>query len=92
MRGDLDISAGGITVNVIDAGSPNGSDLTLFTLAGGSGSIIGASNDITLTYGGSAVGPAHPRIEGVNIVAAVIPEPGTIGLLCLLGLALLRRK
>lgn len=85
----MDISAGGITVNVIDAGTPNGSDLTLFSVAG---SIIGASNDITLTYGGSAVGPDHPRIEGNNIVVAVIPEPAILELLSLLGLALLRKK
>ncbi len=89
VRGDLDISGGGITVNVIDAGSPSGSDYTLFTVAG---SINGASNNITMNYAPGLTGPTYPQISGNNIIIAVMPEPAILGLLGLLGLALLRRK
>ena len=89
VRGGLDISDGGITVNVIDAGSPDGRDYTLATTVDG---ITGPSNNVTLVYGTGVAGPTHPRIVGNNLVAAIIPEPATLGFLALLGLAFLRRK
>ena len=88
VRGGLDISAGGITVNVIDAGSPNGT-LTLFTTVDG---ITGdPATDITMNYGTGVAGSAA-YLSGNNVVADIIPEPATLGLLSLLALAFLRRK
>ena len=88
VRGDLDISDGGITVNVIDAGSPNGT----YTLFAVTGSIVGdPTTDITMNYTGGLTGSGAYR-SGNNIVADVVPEPATLGLLALLGLAILRRK
>ncbi len=89
ITGNLDISAGEIIVNVIDAGSPDGSTKTLFTVTG---TITGAETNIRMNYGRGVAGPEHPTIDGVNITATVTPEPGIIGLLSLLGLAILRRK
>ncbi len=86
--GTLDISAGGIIVNVINAGSPNGGSKTLFL----ANTINGIGTDITMNYGPGVAGPANPIINGANITATVTPEPGIIGLLSLLGLAILRRK
>ncbi len=89
VNGNLDISAGEIIVNVINAGSPNGgSELTLFT----ANTINGDESDITMNYGPGVAGPEHPTIDSNNITATVTPEPGIIGLLSLLGLAILRRK
>ena len=88
VRGDLDISAGGITVNVIDAGSPNGT----YTLFAVTGSINGnPATDITMNYAPTLSGTAA-YLSGNNIVADVVPEPATLGLLSLLALAFLRRK
>ncbi len=87
-RGVLDISDGGITVNVIDAGSPNDT----FTLFQADGGIIGNATDITMSYGPGVAGPVNPTIVGNTIVADIVPEPATLGLLSLLALAFLRRK
>ena len=87
-RGVLDISDGGITVNVIDAGSPNGT----FTLFQADGGIIGDATDITMSYGPGVAGPVNPTIDGNAIVADIVPEPAALGMLVLLGLAFLRRK
>ena len=88
VNGTLDISAGGIIVNVIDAGSPDGSAYTLFTATG----IVGDATDITMSYGSGVSGPVNPTIIGNDIVANIVPEPATLGLLAILGLAFLRRK
>ncbi len=88
VNGTLDISAGGIIVNVIDAGSPDGSAYTLFTATG----IVGDATDITMVYGSGVAGPVNPTIIGNDIVADIVPEPATLGLLAILGLAFLRRK
>ena len=87
VAGTLDVS-GGITVNVIDAGTPDGSAYTLFTTTG----IVGDAADITMNYGLGIAGPVNPTIIGNDIVANIIPEPATLGLLAILGLAFLRRK
>jgi len=91
----IDVTAGSLiiggtmTVNVIDAGSPDGTDLILAQTTGG---ISGDPTDITLSYGAGVGGPANPTVSGNNLVAAIIPEPGIIGLLSLLALAIIRRK
>ena len=88
VNGTLTIG-GAITVNVIDAGSPDGTDLTLASAT----TISGNATDVTLSYGPGVGGPTNPTDDGSgNLVATVIPEPGIIGLLSLLGLAILRRK
>jgi len=88
VRGDLDISAGGITVNVINDGGPNGT----YTLFAVTGSINGdPATDITMNYTGGISG-SDAYLSGNNIVADVVPEPATLGLLSLLALAFLRRK
>ncbi len=83
------IIGGAMNVNVIDAGSPDGTVLTLASAT----TISGNANDITLTYGPGVGGPTNPTDDGSgNLTAMIIPEPGIIGLLSLLGLAILRRK
>ena len=83
------VIGGAMTVNVIDAGSPNGTDLTLASAT----TISGDADDITMSYGPGVGGPNHPTDDGSgNLTATIIPEPGIIGLLSLLGLAILRRK
>ena len=94
--GNLDIS-GGITINAIkmNSTSQNGLETYRFfwinTSAGDT--ITGDGNDITMNYGPGLAGPEHPTMDDWGFtVTGVIPEPGIIGLLSLLGLAILRRK
>jgi len=88
-NGVLDISDGEITVNVIKAGSPIGGPYTLFTAVGG---IVGSATDINMIYEAGIAGPAHPTIVGNDIVATIVPEPGSIAVLSLIIITLLRRK
>jgi len=88
VNGNLTIPAGGMTVNVIDAGSPDGSACTLFQTS----FIFGNVANINMSYGVGVAGPDHPTQVGDNIVAGIIPEPATFGLLAILGIAFLRRK
>ncbi len=82
------IPDGGMTVNVIDAGSPDGSTYTLVTSSG----IVGDPANITMNYGIRVAGPDSPTLSGNNLVANIIPEPATLGFLAFLGLVFLRRK
>jgi len=87
VAGTFTISAGGLTVNVIGAGSPGGT----YALVQTTGGIIGNANEITMNYTGGLSGSAA-YISGNDLLADVIPEPATFGLLAILGLAFLRRK
>ncbi len=53
--------------------------------------IIGDELDITTIYGAGVAG-SDAYILGNDLVADVVPEPATLGLLAILGLAFLRRK
>ncbi len=86
VTGTFTIPGGGMDVNVIKAGSPGGT----YTLVQTTGGIIGDPNDITMNYGILAGSPAY--VSGLDLVADVVPEPATLGLLAILGLAFLRRK
>ena len=86
VTGTFSIPAGGMDVNVIKAGLPLGT----YTLVQTSGGINGDPDDITMNYGILSGSAAY--ISGLDLVADVIPEPATFGLLAILGLAFLRRK
>ena len=88
VTGTFSIPAGGMTVNAIKDGAPNGT----YTLVQTTGGIIGNVNNVTMNYTGGITGDAHPTINGNNLEVFVIPEPAALGLLAILGLAFLRRK
>ncbi len=99
VRGLLDISGAavnGVTVNVSVIGGIDEADInTLFFTSNGSEGISGDTNSVFLSYELGITGPEHPVIDvnsNMLISGIIVPEPGTIGLLSLLGLALLRRK
>ena len=80
-----------ITVNVSKvSGVTQPSDtMTLYTTTG----VSGNADSIAMIYTGLINGPDHPTISGNDIVVTgLTPEPGTIGLLVILGLSFLRRK
>ena len=56
--------------------------------------INGNANTIFMSYAAGNSGPVNPFINGnkIEITNIIIPEPGTMALLSLLGLAFLRRK
>ena len=88
---DLGTVDNAITVNVIKvSGVTQPSDtMTLYTTTG----VSGNADSIAMIYTGAISGPDHPTISGNDIVVTgLTPEPGTIGLLAILGLAFLRRK
>ncbi len=89
VTGNLDIT-GGVTVEVskINGTSQSGTQTNvLFTY----GSISGDTNDITMVYTG--ISGSDPVTIGNSIVViGAIPEPGIIGLLSILALAIIRRK
>ena len=87
VAGTFTISAGGFTVNAIGAGSPGGT----YALVQTTGGIIGDPNEITMNYIGGLSGSAA-YVSGNDLLADVVPEPATLGLLAILGLAFLRRK
>ncbi len=81
--GTFNISSGGMTINAINAGYPEGTYTIVQTTQG----VIGNTNNITMNYETDLTGDAHPRIEGNNLVVDVIPEPAVFTLLALLALA-----
>ncbi|RKZ91198.1 MAG: hypothetical protein DRQ43_10390 [Gammaproteobacteria bacterium] len=87
VAGTFSIPAGGMTVNVIKAGAPNG----VYTLVQTTGGIVGDEFNITMNYG-SGISGSDAYIVGTDLIADVIPEPATLGVLAILGLAFLRRK
>ncbi len=87
VTGTFSIPIAGMTVNAIAAGSPGGT----YTLVQTTGGIIGNPNDITMNYIGTLSGSAA-YVSGNDLLADVVPEPATLGLLAILGLAFLRRK
>jgi len=99
VRGLLDISAAtenSITVNVSVIGGIEPWDInTLFYTANGTEGISGSTNSVFLSYEHGITGPEHPEIDVNNnmvVSGIIIPEPATLGLLALLGLAFLRRN
>jgi len=72
VNGNLTIPTGGMTINVIDAGLPNGSLYTLFKTS----LILGNVTNINMSYGIGVAGPANPIQVGNDIVATIVPEPG----------------
>ncbi|MCK5852470.1 PEP-CTERM sorting domain-containing protein [bacterium] len=98
VRGLLNISGAAvnsITVNVSVIGGIDEFDLnTLFYTANGSEGISGNTNSVFLSYEPGITGPEHPLID-VNtnmVVSGIVPEPATLGLIAILGLAFFRRK
>ena len=89
ITGTFTIPAGGMTVNAINDGTPDGSTYMIVQTTGG---VIGNASDITMSYGPGVAGPANPTISGNDLVISIVPEPAIIGLLAILGLAFLRRK
>ena len=87
VAGTFSIPAGGMTVNIIKAGAPNG----VYTLVQTTGGIVGDPFDITMNYG-SGISGSDAYIVGTDLIADVIPEPAALGLLIILGLGFLRRK
>ena len=85
-RGTLKLpSSGTITVN-ISGNPPANTTKTLISAA----SIVGSADAFyAADTGGNSVSFAK---VGNNIEISVAPEPGAIGMLCLLGIAFLRRK
>jgi len=88
VTGSFTIPGGGMTVNAIDAGSPDGSTYTLVQTTAG---IVGDPADITMNYGAGVAGTAA-YVSGDDLVADVVPEPAFLGLIVLGALALIRRK
>ncbi len=89
ITGTFTIPDGGMTINVVSSGSP---DYNTYIIAQTSGGIVGDAGNITMNYDAGADGPIHPTINGDNIEITFIPEPATLGLLAIPGLAFLRRK
>lgn len=81
--------ANSVTVNVNNVGDILPTDTNvLFTLTGGAGPL----GTIYLNYSGLA-GPENPEVVGSDVfVTGITPEPSTLGLLAILGLAFSRRK
>ena len=72
VNGNLTIPTGGMTINVIDAGLPNGSFYTLFKTS----LVLGHVTNINMSYGVGVAGPANPIQVGNDIIANIVPEPG----------------
>ena len=81
-----------VNVSVIGEIDPLNTNLLFYT-AGGTG-ISGSTDSIFLSYEYGITGPEHPFINADNniVISGIVPEPGIIGLLSLLGLALMRKK
>ncbi len=80
-----------VTVNVSHVGDvqPGQTNWLIYVTT----DIIGSVDSIYMDYPISMTGPEHPEIlYGHVMVTDLIPEPATLGLLALLGLAFLRRK
>jgi len=98
VRGTLNLPsiANSLTVNVSVIGGIDESNINmLFYTANSSEEISGSTNNIFLSYEIGVTGPEHPYFDAnTNMVISgiVVPEPGIIGLLSLLALAILRRK
>jgi len=83
-------AANSVTVNVIQLGLVASSDTNkLFTVNGS----ISSTTALYMDYPPALSGPVNPEVIGNDvIITGVIPEPMTLGLLAILGLAFLRRK
>jgi len=89
--GTLDVS-GGITVNAIRVLGSVQSGSDFYNLFWDDGLSINP-DDITMNYGTGLIGPLHPSTNDYGVfITGIVPEPATLGLLSLLGLAFLRRK
>ena len=70
INGTFTIS-GGMTINAIDAGLPEGT----YTIVQTTDGIIGDASSITMNYSVGLEGDANPTINGNNLEVNVIPEP-----------------
>ena len=70
INGSFTIS-GGMTINAIDAGLPEGT----YTIVQTTDGIIGDASSITMSYSAGIEGDANPTINGNNLEVNIIPEP-----------------
>ena len=92
--GSLDLSgaaANSITVNVNVISDLLSDDTNVLFMSSG---IIGDASSIYMSYSIGNSGPENPMINGNNIEITdiIIPEPGFISMICLIGLAFIGRK
>ena len=92
ITGNLNLpgAANSVTVNVIQLGAVSFGDTNvLFTVSGS----ISSTTALYMDYPPTLNGPVNPEVIGDDvIITGIIPEPATLGLLGILGLAFLRRK
>jgi len=94
VRGGLTLPASAVnsvTVNVSQlSGIPSGQTNWLAQTAEG---VTGSADSVYMNYPPELTGPEHPEILwGHLMVTGIIPEPATLGLIAVLGLAFLRKK
>jgi len=80
-----------VTVNVSHIGDvqPEQTNWMIYVASGINGNV----DSIYMDYPISMTGPEHPEIlYGHVMITGLIPEPATLGLLAILGLAIIRRK
>jgi autotransporter-associated beta strand protein len=71
INGSFTVPAGGMTVNAIDAGFPEGT----YTIVQTSDGIIGDASNITMNYNVGVEGDTNPTINGNSLEVNIIPEP-----------------